>query len=126
MNLGISGSRCFNNYEIFKKYVDDFRKDLLKEGKEDVVKIIEGECPQGGIDALAKRYAIENKLELQPFPPQFNLYKGNKPYYMRNLQIVEACDFLLAFPGPTSTGTILTINIAKEKKKPYKVINVDK
>lgn len=75
MKLGISGSRYFNDYKVFSKHLDEFRKN------NDVEMIIEGDC--SGVDTMAKRYAKENNIELRTFPPEFHKYKGNRAYYER-------------------------------------------
>ena len=53
MNIGIVGYRHFNDYELFKKIVDQY----VYLG----CTIISGGCT--GTDTLAERYADEHKLE---------------------------------------------------------------
>ena len=116
MILGICGSRNFKDYKKFCDVMKDFK----------CVKIYSGACK--GADQLAKRWAKENNIDFDEFPPDFIKYPtskyGNKAYYERNVQIVDASDEILAFKAEDSRGTDLTIDIAKKKGKKYHIIDI--
>lgn len=76
-----------------------------------------------GADTYAKEYAIKNDIPLIEFLPDYKRY-GIKAPLMRNIQIVENCDFLLAFWNGTSRGTKFTTDYAEKRGVPYKIIKV--
>lgn len=52
-----------------------------------------------------------------------DLFSGHSPLE-RNKLIVDECDCVLAFWDGQSHGTKFTIDYAKEKGKPIKIINI--
>ncbi len=76
-----------------------------------------------GADTLAKEFAIRNNLPLVEFLPDYKIH-GRQAPILRNIQIVENCDFLIAFWDGTSRGTKFTIDYARKKGVPCKVINI--
>jgi hypothetical protein len=113
MNLGIVGSRDFNDYEKLKK-------EILTLYKIDNIKcIVSGGA--SGADKLGERFAEEFKLEKRIFYPDWNKY-GKRAGFIRNKDIVENSDKLIAFWDSKSKGTKLTIDLAKEKSKAFDVL----
>ena len=76
-----------------------------------------------GADTYAKEYAIKNDIPLIEFLPDYKKYGKSAPI-IRNMQIVDNCDFLLAFWNGTSRGTKFTTNYADKRGVPYKIIQV--
>lgn len=76
-----------------------------------------------GADTLAKEFAMKNNLPLMEYLPDYKAH-GRQAPILRNIQIVENCDFLIAFWDGTSRGTKFTIDYAKRKGVPYKVITI--
>lgn len=76
-----------------------------------------------GVDTLARVYAIENNIPLVEFLPKYDTY-GRRAPILRNIQIVDNCDFLLAFWNGTSRGTKFTIDYAKKKGVPCKIVKI--
>lgn len=106
MNLGIVGSRSFGDYDLLKK-------EILNLYSIDSIKcIVSGGA--NGADKLAEKFADEYKLEKKIFLPDWNKY-GKKAGYIRNKQIVESSDKLIAFWDNKSPGTKITIDLAKNK-----------
>ncbi len=77
-----------------------------------------------GADTFAKKYAIKNNIPIVEYLPQYDKY-GRQAPIMRNIQIVDNCDFLLAFWNGTSRGTKFTVDYANKRKVPYKVVRID-
>lgn len=77
-----------------------------------------------GVDTYAKEYAIKNNIPIVEYLPQYGKY-GRQAPIMRNIQIVENCDFLLAFWNGKSRGTKFTVDYAIKRKVPYKVVRID-
>lgn len=76
-----------------------------------------------GADTIAKEYAVKNDITIIEYLPKYEIY-GRKAPLMRNIQIVENCDYLLAFWNGTSRGTKFTIDYASRRGVPYKIINI--
>jgi len=92
MKLAIVGSRSFTDFDLFKSKIDEFIfQNVIN--KKDII-IISGGAK--GTDSLAKRYAIENDIEIIEYLPDWNLY-GKSAGMVRNMDIVKNCDKLIAF-----------------------------
>lgn len=107
----IAGTRYFNDYPLLRSYADKVLSQKVKEGYEIV--ILSGHCNKGA-DKLGERYAQEKNYPCRLYPALWDKYKmgaGHK----RNKQMVEEADALIAFWDGESTGTLSTINYAKEK-----------
>lgn len=76
-----------------------------------------------GADSLAKDLAYKNGFPLLEFLPDYKKY-GRKAPIMRNIQIVENSDFVLAFWDGKSRGTKFTIDYARKKGVPYKIVPI--
>lgn len=76
-----------------------------------------------GADTLAKEYAVRNDTPLIEFLPEYDRY-GRRAPLMRNILIVDNCDFLLAFWDGSSRGTKFTIDYAVKRGIPYKVVSI--
>ena len=76
-----------------------------------------------GADTYAKEYAIKNDIPLIEFLPDYKKYGKSAPI-IRNMQIVDNCDFLLAFWNGTSRGTKFTTDYAEKHGVPYKIIRI--
>lgn len=109
MKLAIIGSRSFRNYELLKKVYDVFFARYT------VTKIVSGGAQ--GADKLGAQLARELNIELLEFVPDWNKH-GKKAGYLRNIDIVNNSDMLLAMWDGISTGTNHSITIAKEQRKP--------
>lgn len=76
-----------------------------------------------GADTYAKEYALENDIPIVEFLPDYGEY-GRKAPLIRNIQIVDNSDFVLAFWNGTSRGTKFTIDYAEKRGVPFKVYMV--
>jgi hypothetical protein len=121
MKVAIVGSRTFNDYEKFKEEISKIDIDVFPV-------ILTGDAK--GADKLARIFANKRGDDLIVFKP-VNRYienayglLGNNCYFARNKQIVDNCDFLIAFWDGKSGGTKMTINYAKQQNKQYKIIKV--
>ena len=74
-----------------------------------------------GADTYAKDYALKNGIPIIEFLPDYKKY-GRKAPLIRNMQIVDNCDFLLAFWNGTSRGTKFTIDYAEKRGVPIKMV----
>lgn len=76
-----------------------------------------------GIDTCAREYAHKYNIPLIEHLPQYDTY-GRKAPLVRNKLIVEDADIVVAFWDGQSTGTIYTVNYAKELGKPVKLLKL--
>ena len=116
--LAIVGSRYYDNYEEFVKIVKKWKTEFG-----DISEIVSGGA--SGVDSLAARYAKENNIKLTEYLPDWTTY-GKTACTMRNTQIINHAQRLLALPGPKSRGTYDSINKALKKKMNIVNIQVDK
>lgn len=114
MRVAIVGSRHFHNYREFRECVDSFRDQITH--------IVSGGAT--GVDAMADRYSRQFAI---PFTRWLaNWTKLGKPAGMiRNKQIVDDCEMVIALPGPNSVGTYGTMALAEKKGIPVHVVEVD-
>lgn len=113
MNVGIVGSRGFNNYDEFCNYMSRIPIDPKA--------IISGGAK--GADTLAEQYAKENDLDLIVFKPDWEKY-GKSAGFKRNRTIVNHSDLIIAFWDIKSSGTKNTIDTALELGKPVIIFPV--
>ena len=111
MKLSVIGSRNFENYEIL---ANEILKLNLK-----ISSIISGGAK--GADTLAERWANENNIPIILYKPDWKKY-GRAAGLRRNENIIESCDFCLAFWDGKSKGTKFSIDLCKKLKKPIKVV----
>jgi hypothetical protein len=111
--LAIVGSRTFNNYDMFCKYVNKIKNIKL---------IISGGAK--GADAFAKRYAEENNIPLKEYLADWDRY-GKRAGYLRNVDIVTSSTHVLIYWDLISKGTKHDIDLAEQYNKPYIVININ-
>ena len=67
-----------------------------------------------GIDSLAAQYARQHGLELIDFRPDY-AKNGRGATFIRNREIVDNADMVVAFWNGTSKGTKYTIDYANKK-----------
>ncbi len=104
-----------------KKFTDFFLLSTTLEKIPNIEMIISGGAP--GTDTLAKKFAIQNKIEFLEFPPDYKKF-GDKAKHIRDKLIVEECDKIIAFWDGECEGTKYTMNYAKQLGKPVKLIQV--
>jgi hypothetical protein len=101
MKIAVIGSRKFNDYLLLKSELDKIPN---------IETIISGGAK--GADILAEQYAIENNIELIVFKADWARY-GRAAGPIRNKEIINASDYVVAFWDGKSKGTLSSINIAK-------------
>lgn len=120
MKLGIVGSRTFGDYELLKETLAPFLHYYkIKFLPLDCFVIISGGAR--GADSLAERYIKDYGLECFIFRPDWNKH-GKAAGYIRNQQIVDESDVIVAFWDGESKGTKDTIDKARRAKKPTFII----
>ncbi len=96
-------------------------KNLEKYLPENVTEIVSGGAR--GIDADAKKYALENNIPIKEFLPEYDKYGRSAPL-KRNIQIIEYADIVFAFWDGTSRGTKFVIDNCKKMNVEVVVYNM--
>jgi len=109
MRIAIVGSREFTDYEFMKEKFFEVTKDLK------VSVIVSGGAR--GADTLAERLADEILAEKAIFPANWKAF-GKGSGFIRNSEIVNNSDIILAFPIGKSSGTWDTIRKGQNKGIP--------
>lgn len=74
-----------------------------------------------GVDGVAEQAASRKGLECHVYYPNWAAH-GRRAAAIRNREIVDACDRVVAFWDGRSPGTRMTIDMAKSAGKPVEVI----
>lgn len=110
MRIAIGGCRDYEEYREFCEFVS---MCMEKMEREEVV-ILSGHC--SGVDLMAERYAAENGITLEIFPANWAKY-GRAAGPVRNKQMVERADAVIAFWDGKSKGTASLLQYAKKLRK---------
>ena len=109
MRLAIIGTRDCKHIEI-DSYVNVSPTEVVSGGAK-------------GVDTYARFFAEGHNLPLTEFRPEYNKYGKSAPI-IRNKQIVEYSDSILAFWDGKSKGTQHVICYARKLGKPIKIIKI--
>jgi hypothetical protein len=111
MKLAIVGSRSFDDYKLMEKEL------LPLIGSIDT--IISGGAK--GADSLAERFADNYFIPTIIFKPDWNKF-GKRAGFIRNKDIINNADKVIAFWDRKSRGTSNSIDLAISQNKLLKII----
>ena len=112
MKLAIVGSRTFNDFSKLETFIKS-KIDISK-----ITTIISGGAR--GADTLAEQFAGKYGIDLKVFHAAWDTF-GKRAGYIRNKDIVDNCDVLIAFWDDISKGTKHSIDLADESNKEHYV-----
>lgn len=101
MRVIIAGSRKIDKYNILI--------DAINESGYQIKTVVSGGA--NGADKLGEQYAINNDLELDVHKANWDLH-GKRAGYLRNKEMSECADALIALWDGESRGTKHMINLA--------------
>lgn len=102
MNIGIVGSRSFNNYALLHATLEDVHKTYP------ITTIVSGGAK--GADTLARTFAnTYDNVSLVEYLPDWDTY-GKSAGFIRNKLIWDNSDVIVAFWDSKSRGTKHTID----------------
>ena len=107
MRVAVIGSRTLH-LENLRDYLPDETTEIVSGGAK-------------GIDADAKKYALDNEIVLTEFLPDYQRYGRGAPL-KRNIQIVEYADMVLAVWDGKSRGTKFVIEHCQKRNVPLQII----
>lgn len=114
MKVIIAGGREFNNYGLLKTKCDFYLEKTFSE-----IEIVSGKAK--GADSLGELYAKESEYKLKEFPADWSMH-GNGAGIIRNEQMGDYAEALIAFWDGKSKGTNHMINYMKKLGKPVKIV----
>jgi len=107
MKTIIAGSRNFDNYDLLRKVMSG----PVNEAGISPTRIVSDMV--FGAETLGERYASDMELPIDPFPADWSKH-GRSAGYIRNAEMAEYADALVAFWDMQSKGTE---NMIKQAKK---------
>ena len=116
MKVIIAGGRDYNNYAFLAQTMDDFVKE------NNVEEVVCG-CAAGA-DSLGAKWAKERGIPVKEFPAEWDVF-GKKAGILRNHDMGNYADFLVAFWDGQSTGTRDMISYMKQIGKHGTVIKYE-
>ena len=112
MRIIIAGGRDFDDYETLCRVCDHMLS------KQEDIEIVSGTA--NGADKLGERYAQERGYPIKHFPANWDEF-GKAAGYLRNKEMADYGDALIAFWDGKSRGTMHMINIANTKLLKVKI-----
>jgi len=106
----VCGSRTITD----EKYVFD----CITNSKYKITEIVSGRA--NGVDQIGENYAQNNSIPVRVFLPDWKR-NGTPAGIIRDKEMVNYCDAVIAVWDGSSKGTKFTIDYAKKMKKPLKV-----
>lgn len=109
MKIAVIGSREIDNINL-EKHLPPECDEIVSGGAR-------------GVDTLAAEYAKAKGLKLTVFRPDYDSF-GRAAPIIRNKEIVNYADGVIAFWDGTSRGTAFVIDYCEKTKKPVKVVRM--
>lgn len=113
MKVAVIGSRDFNDYEEVKQTLSTINITLLVSGG------------AKGADTLGERYAKEHNIETKIFLPDWEKH-DKKAGFLRNTDIINEAELIIAFWDGQSKGTKDSIEKAFKSEKKLLIITKTK
>lgn len=107
MRVIVAGGRDFDQYDYLEQELSFLRADLASE-----ITVVSGGAR--GADKLGEQYASENELRVHRFPADWDKH-GKSAGYIRNSEMADHSEALLAFWDGKSKGTKHMIDLALDK-----------
>lgn len=111
----VAGGRDFDDKNLLKAAIYNFGEAL---GPHYGMSIVSGMA--AGADRLAYQLAIRDNIKCYAFPAHWDTH-GRAAGFVRNREMAEVSDALIAFHDGTSKGTANMINIMRDMGKPVLV-----
>lgn len=104
----IAGGRDFSDYELLKRKVLFYTKEV---NKDNLIVIVSGKAK--GADSLGEKLAKEIGWKVLEYPADWDT-NGKSAGYIRNVEMAKSADALIGFWDGKSRGTKHMIDIAEK------------
>lgn len=112
MKVAVIGSRNINmSIDELTEYIPEGTTEIVSGGAR-------------GVDTVAREFAICNNIKLTEFLPDYQRYKRGAPL-IRNREIINYADTVIAFWDGNSRGTKFVIDECKKAGKTLQVIIIE-
>jgi len=121
LKIAVAGSRsCTDAFLVFE-YLAIFSTswEVEERPNEITLEIVSGGAK--GPDTFAEKFALINQIPTKIFLPDWDKH-GKSAGFIRNKQIVDYSDMVIAFWDRKSKGTKSTIDLAIKQGKPVYII----
>jgi predicted Rossmann-fold nucleotide-binding protein len=123
MKVVIAGSRSIASQDTVWYAIESTEKDLVARHREIIHMVVSGGAY--GVDKLGEEWALEHGVPVVRFTPDWGTH-GKAAGPIRNRQMVDYADAVIAVWDGRSRGTKSTIDYARRKGKPLYIYGVDK
>lgn len=120
MKVIIAGSRTLNKLPYVELAVAQAFNSWMSKDQENWKNYLQPEIVSGGaqgVDFLAKLYAKKHTLKFTEFPAKWDEY-GKSAGFVRNVQMADYADALIAIWDGKSKGTMHMIHTMNTRNKP--------
>lgn len=111
MNIAIIGSREYPDWRVIHDFVYTLPHDTT---------VVSGGAR--GVDRVAESVAKERGLATRIFPADWNMF-GKRAGFLRNQDIINAAEIVVAFWDGTSRGTAHSLGLARAACKPVYIVH---
>ncbi len=111
MKTIIAGSRSFSDYELLRSVCDEY----------EITEIVSGTAR--GADLLGEQYGKEKGIPIKRCPADWNKW-GKRAGFLRNVQMAEYGERLIAFWDGESSGTKMMIDEARKRRLEVRVVEI--
>lgn len=113
MKIIIAGGRALKDLDFLREKCDHLLQNVQ------ITEIVSGKA--SGTDTLGEQYAAEKGYAVKEFPADWKQH-GKSAGYVRNEQMAEYADGLIAFWDGESKGTKHMIDLAHKYKLKVKIV----
>lgn len=115
MKVIVAGGRDFNNFDLLSSEL----KQFIGEQNKNSCEIVCGKAR--GADTLGEEFAKQHQFPIVYFSADWETY-GKSAGYIRNMQMAEYADSLVAFWDGKSKGTKHMIDLAYRHKLEVEIV----
>jgi hypothetical protein len=114
MKVVISGSRDIKDENIVFSFLD--RSPF------EITELVSGGAR--GVDQICEQWAFQHKIPVKQYKPDYHNQSPNIAPLLRNIEMAEYGDALLAVWKDESRGTKHMIDQIQKRNKPYRIIEL--
>ena len=118
MKVIVAGSRTITEYKYIVRAINEACEIHNITG---ITEVVSGAAP--GVDRLGAAFGKANNIPVKEFPAEWDKH-GKKAGYLRNEEMAQYADVLVAVWDGMSRGTQHMINIMKKLNKPVYIYYV--